>query len=320
MFVKHLTYYWIFTASLFTAGSLLLCNCTSKKKMDQVSWQAPDLDTVPAGEKANQLRYGKDLIAHTSKYFGPKGSVASISNGMNCQNCHLDAGTRLYGNCFATVASTYPSYKERSNRVETIEFRILDCLQRSLNGSPIDSVGKEMQAMVAYIKWLGKDVAKGVTPAGCGMQKINFIDRACDTLKGSIAFMQKCQSCHTVIGEGMMKPDSTEYLYPPLWGPHSYNTASGMYRVSRLACFIHNNMPYTSTHVPPQLTDEEAWDIAGFICSQQRPEKVFTKDWIHINAKPVDYPFGPFADSFTAVQHKYGPYIEMQKLRAQKAK
>ena len=63
--------------------------------MDQVSWQAPDLDTVPAGERANQLRYGKDLIAHTSKYFGPKGSVASISNGMNCQNCHLDAGTRL---------------------------------------------------------------------------------------------------------------------------------------------------------------------------------------------------------------------------------
>jgi thiosulfate dehydrogenase len=50
------------------------------------------------------------------------------------------------------------------------------------------------------------------------------------------------------------------------------------------------------------------------------PRKIFTQDWIHINAKPVDYPFGPFTDSFTAVQHKYGPYIEMQKLRIKKEK
>jgi thiosulfate dehydrogenase len=37
-----------------------------------------------APEEKDLVQYGKELIAHTSDYLGPKGSVKSISNGMNC--------------------------------------------------------------------------------------------------------------------------------------------------------------------------------------------------------------------------------------------
>jgi thiosulfate dehydrogenase len=62
----------------------------------------------------------------------------------------------LYTNNFLTVASTYPKFRERSGRLESVEWRINECMQRSLNGEPLDSLSKEMKAMVAYIKWTGK--------------------------------------------------------------------------------------------------------------------------------------------------------------------
>src|SRR5689334_11612669 len=64
------------------------------------TWVAPSLytDDATTGEERALIMYGEDLIANTSKYLGPKGTVAHISNGMNCQNCHLDAGTRAWGN------------------------------------------------------------------------------------------------------------------------------------------------------------------------------------------------------------------------------
>jgi thiosulfate dehydrogenase len=66
-----------------------------------------------------------------------------------------------------------------------------------------------------------------------------------------------------------------------------------------------------SSHVKPILTDEQAWDIAAYINSMPRPEKRFKNDWPDISKKPIDLPFGPYADHFTEEQHKYGPYKEI---------
>ena len=62
-----------------------------------ILWEAPSESTIPKGLEGEEILYGKDLIANTAQYLGPKGSVAAISNGMNCQNCHLDAGSRTWG-------------------------------------------------------------------------------------------------------------------------------------------------------------------------------------------------------------------------------
>jgi hypothetical protein len=103
---------------------------------------------------------------------------------------------------------------------------------------------------------------------------------------------------------------------PPLWGNNSYNVSAGMFRISRLASFVKYNMPYNIIQETPQLTDEEAWDVAAFINTQARPKKLFDYDWSNISAKPIDYPFGPYADNFSPLQHKLGPFEEIKKQKA----
>jgi len=261
-------------------------------------------------EKDTMVKYGRELIEKTSYYLGPNGTVAQITNGMNCQNCHLDGGTVPWGNNYGAVASLYPQFRARSGRLETIVKRISDCMERSLNAHKvIDSNSKEMKAIIAYMQWLGADVPKKHKPKGSGIMNIPYLDRAADPQKGLSVYINKCQRCHGPNGQGQKKPDSSGYEYPPLWGTNSYNTAAGLYRISRFAGYVKNNMPFGEVaYHNPQLTDEEAWDVAAFVNSQPRPSKIFKEDWPDISKKPFDHPFGPFADGFSEAQHKYGPF------------
>lgn len=277
-------------------------------QFQEALWTAPSVETIPSGEAGELIRYGKELIAHTSVYLGPKGSVMQMSNGMNCNNCHLDAGTRPWGNNYSAVGSTYPKFRARSGEEENIYKRVNDCFERSLNGKALDSASREMQAIKAYITWLGTGVEKGVAPKGSGITEVAYLDRAADPLKGKLVYEQKCQVCHQANGEGMMKPEGNEYLYPPMWGKNSYNSGAGLDRLSRFAGYVKSNMPLGATHDATQLTDEEAWDVAAYVNSMPRPSKDLSKDWPDIAKKPVDHPFGPFADPFSEEQHKYGPF------------
>src|SRR5689334_8225506 len=45
-------------------------------------WHAPDTATIPKNEEGKQIWYGRALVIHTSKYFGPNGSLSKITNGM----------------------------------------------------------------------------------------------------------------------------------------------------------------------------------------------------------------------------------------------
>lgn len=271
-------------------------------------WTAPSLNELGNDSKGQLIRYGRELIAHTAKYLGPKGSVLQITNGMNCQNCHLDAGTKVWGNNYGAVFATYPKYRARSGTIENIYKRINDCMERSLNGQSLDTLSKEMQAIKSYIEWVGKDAPKGKKPKGSGIFELPYLDRAASPEKGKLVFEAKCQSCHQSNGAGQLNASQTEYIYPPLWGEHSYNFGAGLFRLSRLAGYVKYNMPQGVTFQTPQLSDEEAWDVAAFINSQPRPSKDLSKDWPKIAEKPVDHPFGPFADQLSETQHKYGPF------------
>jgi thiosulfate dehydrogenase len=280
------------------------------------TWVGPSLyiDHSTLGEERELIIYGQDLIAHTSRYLGPKGSVAQITNGMNCQNCHLQAGSKAWGNNFAAVFSTYPKFRDRSGQVETIYKRVADCMERSLNGTAVDSNSREFKAIYAYIKWLGKDVQKNEKPIGSGIEKLPYLDRAADPKKGQIVYTAQCQTCHGANGEGQLAADALEYTYPPLWGSHSYNDGAGLYRISNFAGYVKNNMPNLLTsHENPTLTEAESWDVAAYVNSQSRPHKDQSKDWPKFEKKPLDFPFGPYADSFSESQHKYGPFKPIQK-------
>ena len=146
--------------------------------------------------------------------------------------------------------------------------------------------------------------------------EIPYLDRAADPVKGKIVFMNNCQRCHAVDGQGKKTPGEYNYVYPPLWGENSYTTAAGLYRISRFAGYVKNNMPNDVVeYYKPLLTDEEAWDVAAFVNSQPRPIKIFKEDWPDISKKPIDHPFGPFADGFAEEQHKYGPFIPIKNKR-----
>ena len=276
-----------------------------------IPWKAQDVATDDSikGEQRSLILYGRDLIAHTSKYLGPNGTVAKITNGMNCQNCHLNAGNQPWGNNYGGVYSTYPKYRDRSGRIESIYKRVSDCMERSLNGKALDSNSKEFIAIYAYIKWLGKDVKKKEKPLGSGIEKLTYLNRAANSKKGEITYISKCQICHGDNGQGQMLADKSEYAYPPLWGKHSYNDGAGLYRISNLAGYLKNNMPFLQTsHEKPILNEEQCWDLAAFINSKTRPHMNQSKDWPNINKKPIDYPYGPYADNFNEVQHKFGPF------------
>ena len=277
--------------------------------MDPASlWKAPDWAEMEKEPNAEELNYGKELVANTAEYLGPKGKVKAISNGMNCQNCHLQAGTAPLGNNYGAVASTYPKVRARSGKEEDIQKRINDCFERSLNGKALSRDSKEMNAMVAYINWVGKDVPKGEVPAGSGIYELPLLDRAADPAKGKLVYEKQCASCHQADGKGMAKPDGSGYLYPPLWGENSYNHGAGLYRISRFAGYVKANMPLGATFEQPILSDEESWDLAAYVNSMDRPKKDLTQDWPDISKKPMDHPFGPFSDSFTEEQHKFGPF------------
>jgi thiosulfate dehydrogenase len=294
------------------AGSVLPAD---KSKDAKAVWTAPDTSTLGRDERSNAIRYGRALIANTSLYFGPQGSVAHLSNGMNCQNCHLAAGTIPYGNNYSAVASTYPKFRERSGKTENIFKRVNDCFERSLNGSSLDTNSKEMLAIKAYMIWLGGDVKKGVKPVGAGIEDLPYLSRAADPEKGKAIFVSKCISCHQPDGQGKALSNGKGYQYPPLWGPHSYNTGAGLFRLTRLAGYVKNNMPQGATKEAPQLTDEQSWDVAAFVNTQPRPKGDVSKDWPRLAAKPIDNPLGPYADSFSDKQHKLGPFGPIAELK-----
>ncbi len=276
-------------------------------------WMAPqesELDELP---NKDLILYGKDLIVHTSEYFGEKGKVIkSSTNGMNCQNCHLEAGTKIFGNNYSAVAATYPKYRARSGTTEDIFKRVNDCFERSLNGKAIATTSQEMKAIVAYINWLGKNVPKGQKPSGVGFKDAAFLERAANPDNGKLVYQEKCQSCHQANGNGLLNTDKTAYTYPPLWGKNSYNNGAGLYRLSNFAKYVKYNMPLGVNYNTPQLSDEEAWDVAAFVNSQERPKMDMTKDWPKIEEKPFDHPFAPFADGFSESQHKFGPFKPIQ--------
>lgn len=307
----------------FLLSLFLSCNNNSNsihsfKDTTEHVWRGWNKYQIP--ETDSLARYGRELIENTSYYLGPQGVVARMSNGMNCQNCHLDGGTIPWGNNYGAVAALYPQFRARSGGIETIAKRVNDCFERSLNGQPLDSNSIEMKAIIAYMQWLGSDVPRHHKPKGSGIMDIPLLDRAADPIKGQEVYVTKCQRCHGATGQGQKNPQGYGYVYPPLWGSGSYTTAAGLFRISRFAGFVKNNMPFGEvTYHNPLLSDEEAWDVAAFVNSQPRPIKIFKQDWPDISKKPFDHPFGPYADHFSEVQHKYGPFKPIKQAKEETA-
>ncbi len=282
-------------------------------KSNDTLFTPPDTSTIPHDEYGDMVRYGRELIVNTAYYLGPDGTVGHyLNNKMNCGNCHLDAGTRPYGLNYFSSHARYPQYRGRENRILTLAERINNCIERPHHGRPMPLDSKEMVAMVSYMRWLSQGVPTGKRVPGDGGIELKYPDRAADPAKGAIVYTEHCARCHGAEGQGQFKPDSSGYIYPPLWGPHSYENGSSMHRVLKAARFIKANMPHNiATWDKPVLTDEQAIDVAAFVNDDRihsRPQMNNARGYENELRKPIDYDAPPFPDGFSAEQHKLGPY------------
>lgn len=299
---------------------LLMDRWYPPRSKEEQKWKPNNVNTdLPSGPKGKLIKYGYDLISHTSKYIGP--DVANIKmrfagNNLACQNCHLDGGTKKGGASFVGVTNRFPQFRKRANKVISIEGRVNGCMQRSMNGKPLPDSSREMKAFVAYMKWLSKGVPKKDAKLYKGYPKLNAPDRMADTLKGKMLFQKNCAKCHGSNGQGELngKNPVDGYRYPPLWGKDTFNNGAGMDRVLKAASFIKGNMPFGVTEKTQYLTDQQCYDIAAYVDSHKRPVKShLAKDFPNKSLKPIDCPYGPYADPFPEKQHKYGPFQPIRK-------
>ncbi|MGA9327420.1 MAG: c-type cytochrome [Salegentibacter sp.] len=273
------------------------------------SYDISVLDDSPAEQ---QIKYGYELFTKTAWYIGPQNEKMNMrysGNNLACNNCHLNAGTRPYSGMLIGVINRFPQYRGRVDKTGSIEDRINGCMERSMNGEVLPVDGKEMKAFVSYLKWLNRYAPENGIVEGLGYTEIEIPNRPVDLKKGKQLFVANCVACHGYDGKGLALKDSPGYLYPPLWGKDSYNNGAGMARVITAAQFIKTNMPFGVTFEDPLLTDEECYDLAGYINQQPRPVKrELAKDFPDLKRKPVSTPYPPYADSFSVEQHQLGPF------------
>jgi thiosulfate dehydrogenase len=271
-----------------------------------------DTSFIPNDAFGESVRLGRNLMLHTASLIGPNGSMGQyLGNRMNCTNCHQEAGTKPFAFNLMRAHQRYPQYRARENKILSLADRVNNCIERPHLGKPLPYDSKEMLAFLSYFKWLNGFVFKLDSFAGEQNLVLDYPDEPASSERGEALYTAKCSSCHGINGEGVLDASKVFYTYPPLWGKEAYEAGSSMHRVSKMATWIKANMPHQiAKYNAPVLTDQEALDLAAFINNDEihvrkKPQRA---DYPNPKTKPFDYDRGPFADTFSQFQHKYGPF------------
>jgi thiosulfate dehydrogenase len=308
----HVALLWAAAALAGAAALVTSVPAADAPQVDLTDWVAPRIRTVGDDAFGKLVKYGYALMTDTANQIGPTVADPAMrysGNNLTCQNCHLNAGTQPYSMPLVGVWGQFPQYRGREGQIGTLEERINGCMDRSMNGRPLPLDGREMKAFLSFMKWLSTGVPDGAKLVGAGTMRVKEPGRAADLGHGAAVFAKTCAVCHGKDGQGQRAATGAGYQFPPLWGPDSYNDGAGMTRVLTAAAFVRHNMPLGTAYDAPVLTDEEAYDVAAYINSTERPAKAgLDKDFPNKLQKPVDTPYGPYADGFPTEQHKFGPF------------
>ncbi|HKV72218.1 MAG TPA: c-type cytochrome [Gemmatimonadales bacterium] len=247
---------------------LLLAACRGTATPAASAGRVPADSEIPSGPLGASIRRGLALLTATHDSL-----PQNVGNDLRCVSCHLDEGRRS-PQSWVGVTGRYPQYRARSGRVETLEYRINGCFERSLNGKAIAVDGNDMRDIVSYLTFLSTGVPVGykAPPPDTRWKALKP-----DTAAGGRFFGTTCARCHGEDGGGTIAA-------PPLWGPRSFNIGAGMGRVRTAAAFIVANMPFDKAVT---LTDQQALDVAAYVTSQSRPDFAGkASDWPNGDAPP----------------------------------
>lgn len=274
------------SALLLTVGLAQAVDNTAYSVVDKDGNALPDYvvpsDTdIPNEPNADQIFYGKRLLNETKALMPDK-----VGSHMNCNSCHVEQGKKPHGAPYINTVNSFPQINPRAERMFSLEDRINGCMQRSMNGKPLDDDSDEMQAMIAYMKWLAQDVPHGgrVEIDNSGPIDMSLVP---DPVRGARIYAEQCAACHGAKGEGKRDASGT-MAFPPLWGEESFNLGAGMARTYKAAAFIKYNMPMGINTKGGWgeggvLNDQDAVDVAEFFTHQPRPD---------FPAKIYDFPSG----------------------------
>jgi thiosulfate dehydrogenase len=279
----------------------------------------PPRDTTDAGNVVSRVAtedYGRRLVAQTAEFLGPDHPDAAMrysGTHMACASCHLGAGIEPGTLSLLQSAAVYPRFSGREGSTRDLFDRINGCMTRSMNGRALPKDSPELTAMAAYITSLGDRYAATGAAERAAHEQTAFKapTRAADVGTGEKVFGERCAICHGSDGAGLKASldPLRGYVFPPLWGPDSFNDGAGMHRVLTAARFIKAKMPLGQA----DLSDDEAFDVAAYINSQPRPHMAnLDRDYPDRTTKPVDGPYGPYADTFPQEQHRFGPFQPIQ--------
>jgi thiosulfate dehydrogenase len=224
-----------------------------------LAFQPPSEAAIPTGPSGDAIRRGEQIFVHTSANAG-----RYVGNGLSCSNCHLDGGRLANAAPMWAAWGTYPAYRAKNDQINTMEDRIRDCFSYSMNapvspsGGPpprADAIYRDLQM---YFAWLATGAPTGAKLSGKGYLDLKPTTLGYDPKRGAQVFAQSCAACHGTDGQGAKNAD----------GSYAFNWGAGMASVKTAAGFIKANMPQGQGYT---LTDQQAWDVAAFIDSRDRP-------------------------------------------------
>jgi thiosulfate dehydrogenase len=235
-------------------------------------WYAVDISKLGKWTQSDLIRYGRELIVNTPRYVGKTATDPAMryaGNDLACQNCHLNAGLQPFAAPFVSTYATFPMMVD--DQVITLTERINGCMRRSLNGKALPDESREMEALIAYFRYVGKGTPEGVRLAGMGLKPIASPPQPPDARRGETVYAKLCVTCHKEDGQGERAKGGVGYAIPPLWGEASFNAGAGMAKTAYAASYIRDNMPFGVTYQAPLLTVQQAWDVAAYMISKPHP-------------------------------------------------
>ncbi|HEX4984780.1 MAG TPA: c-type cytochrome [Burkholderiales bacterium] len=218
---------------------------------------------IPEGPYGDLVRYGQSIFEDTPKYAGEY-----ARNALSCRNCHLDRGRAPTSGPMWAAYVHYPEYRKKDGLVNTMQMRIQGCFRYSQNGVVPPADSREVTALVTYFHWLATGLPVGIKPKRVGYPKLAAPQQPPSPQRGAKVYAASCALCHGADGQGRFSPAGRP-VFPPLWGPRSFNWGAGMHQVDMAAAFIRSNMPYGAGGT---LDEQDAWDVAAFVNSRPRPQ------------------------------------------------
>ena len=222
----------------------------------------PPESAIPADDFGKQVALGRQIFIDPGRY-----AKAYVGNQLSCENCHLDGGRLAHSAPLWGAYPMYPAYRSKTHHVDTFAERLQGCFNYSMNGKAPPLGDPVLEALETYAYWMSKGEPIGASLPGRSYPKLMKPALAPDYARGEVVFKRDCALCHGDNGQGQQAAGRT--VFPPLWGPQSFNWGAGMEQITNAAGFIKANMPLSRGNT---LTDQDAWDVAYFMNAHERPQ------------------------------------------------